>query len=115
MIVDNQSKQLDVATKKKRDRAFLARMEDAIRRYRIAWRARREANPETDMSVYDDGQVSVRSVFIENSPEVGYGIHFIDTDEYALQTIFVDGDRDKRYVSNYRSDMMFKERGHLER
>jgi hypothetical protein len=111
---DRESEQLDKAIRKQKDRAFKRRMLDAMERYDAFRRSLRNVERENDVRVYEDGTVSVRSVFVENSPEIGYGIHFIDTAEYGLHTVFIDDERDRTLRFYYRSDNKFKEQWHLD-
>lgn len=111
---DRESEQLDKAIRKSKDRAFKKRMLDAMERYHVLMRALRDVAGGNDVNVYEDGTVSVRSVFVEYSPEIGYGIHFADTNEFGLHTVFFDDEKDRTYRSYYRSDSKFKEQGYLE-
>ncbi|WP_446993340.1 hypothetical protein [Rhizobium leguminosarum] len=85
-----------------------------MERYHVLMRALRNVPGGDDVRDYDDGGVSVRPVPIEYSPEIGYGIHFADTGEYGLHTVFFDDERDKTYRSYYRSDSKFKEQQYLD-
>lgn len=111
---DREAEQLDKAIRKRKDREFKKRMLDAMERYGALLRALRNVPGGDDARGYDDGTVSIRSVFVEHSPEIGYGIHFADTNEFGLHTVFFDDERDKTYRSYYRSDPKFKEQGYLD-
>ncbi|WP_173419056.1 hypothetical protein [Ensifer adhaerens] len=111
---EREAEQLDKAIRKRKDRAFENRLRDAMERYYALLRALRNVPGGIDVNTYDDGTVSIRSVLVEHSPEIGYGIHFADTNEYGLHTVFVDDDRDKTYRSYYRSDSKFKEQQYLD-
>ncbi len=106
---DREAEQLDKAIRKRKDRAFKKRMLDAMDRYHVLLRALRNVPGGIDVNTYDDGTVSIRSVLVEYSPEIGYGIHFADSGEYGLHTVFFDDERDKEFLSYYRSDAKFKE------
>ena len=111
---DKEAEQLDKAIGKRKDRAFRKRMIDAMERYHALMRAVRNVPGGDDLRDYDDGVVSVRPVPVEYSPEIGYGIHFTDTGEFGLHTVFFDDDRDRTFRSYYRSDPKFKEQGYLD-
>jgi hypothetical protein len=108
---DTEVGQLDVALRKRRDRAFEARLKDAVDRFQSYRRA--AASPDDPFSrpeEYSDAKFYARTVMPEYSPEIGVGVHFFDTDEYGVHTWFFDDSRDKTYHSWYRSDRSFKER-----
>jgi len=118
-ISEKESKQLDVAIRKRADRLFNKRIDDAMRRYRIAERAARAANTDHHFSTYDDAEVEVRNAAIEYSPEIGYGVFFKDTNEFGMHTFYVYDDRvdangyPKITYRNYRSDLTFKKQDSL--
>jgi hypothetical protein len=119
-IIEAESKQLDVVTKRRNDRLFNKRIDDAMQRHRIAERAARGVNPEYHFREYEDTEVDVRRAGIEYSPEIGYGIHFKDTDEFGMHTFYVWDDKvdangyPKITYRNYRSDLSFKKQEWLE-
>ena len=105
---ERESKQLDKVIIKCKDRAFEKRLIQAMEYYNVYRRAHGPSIRE-GVDVYSDGVVSVRPVSIKCGDEIGYGIYFLDTDEYGLHTIYHDHEREKYCRSYYRSDSTFSE------
>ncbi|MBB2868597.1 UNVERIFIED_ORG: hypothetical protein GGI63_005241 [Rhizobium esperanzae] len=107
----DEADQLDKAIRRRKDRAFKARIIDAVERYHSYNNARSKEG--LGRRGYDDGKLFVTFVLPEYSPEHGYGVHFADTGEYGLNTVYVD-DNGKPFRSYYRSDASFKEQRGLD-
>jgi hypothetical protein len=82
-----------------KDTRFKNRLKDAIREFRVY-----ESNTAQE-PLYETAAFSVRRV--RHFAEIRYGVHFKDTDEFGLHTVFID-DRSERYISFYRSDAAFE-------
>jgi hypothetical protein len=83
-----------------KDTRFKIRLKDAIREFRIY-----EANGARE-PFYETTVFSVRPV--SHFAESRYGVHFKDTGECGLYTVFNDDIRDKTYMNFYRSDATFQ-------
>jgi hypothetical protein len=83
-----------------KDLQFKNRLKDAIREFRIC-----QANGARE-PFYETAVFRVRPV--SHFAETRYGVHFKDTDEFGLYTVFNDDGRDKTYISFYRSDATFE-------
>jgi hypothetical protein len=82
-----------------KDTRFKDRMKAAIREDRT-----HQANTAEEKPQYETGAFTVRRV--PHFAEVRYGVHFKDTDEFGLYTVFY-GDREDSYIGIYRSDASF--------
>jgi hypothetical protein len=82
-----------------KDTRFKNRLKDAIREFRVY-----ESNKAPE-PLYETAAFSVRRV--RHFAELRYGVHFKDTGEFGLYTVFND-DPGERYIGFYRSDAAFE-------
>jgi len=90
-----------------KDTRFKNRLKNAIRELHAHQRnTNSDRPPEARASLYEADTFSVRPV--PHFAEIRYGVHFKDTNEFGLYTIFLD-DSSKAYIGFYRSDAGFRE------
>jgi hypothetical protein len=96
--------------RRRKDRLFKQRIKDAMA---LFYKMRRAADAGNKSDIvgesYEDENVKVHYAPMQYSPEVAYGIHFKDTNEYGVYSFFSDYKSDKTYYSFYRSDRTFKD------
>jgi hypothetical protein len=102
---DTELAHLEEYVRKFKDTRFKNRLKDAIREFHAFQgntgdHLRRGAQEP----LYETATFSVRQV--PHFAEIRYGVHFNNTDESGLYTVFY-GDRDDPYIGFYRSDAGF--------
>lgn len=89
-----------------KDTLFKDRLKDAIHEFHGYQSNTRNDDLRQGLHEYKTAAFSLRRV--PHSAETRYGIHFNDSDEFGLYTIFYAEDRDQPYIGFYRSDARFE-------
>lgn len=100
---DNDLAHLEKYVEQYKDALFKRRLKDAVHDFEIYRHVKEGGFGEK----YETATFSVCPV--SHVPEIRWGFHFKDTDEYGLYTIFVD-DNDKCYTGFYRSNAGFDDK-----
>lgn len=94
-----------------KDSRLEARVHQVMTEYRAYQRGQNRAGGKFNYEDYEAGTFSVRSV--SHFAEIRYGIHFKDTNEFALHSTFIGDDLDddpepQIYISIYRTNAAYE-------
>lgn len=105
---DKELRQLDKEIQRRKDKKFKTRIVEAINNYYIFLDGADSLEKDAFRNEYTYRATQVRRVHMTNSPEIGYGIYFSDTNEYGFYTVFIDDTSNRIYETYYRSDAKYK-------